>query len=81
MLHIYDKEDGSVGIFPEYFVDLDVVRFEGVASSIPSHEFLPLTDLTHISSTFLIMSNIDSWNKWSKNQMLDWLGSYSKGIA
>jgi hypothetical protein len=75
------EEDGPVGVLAEDFVYLYVVRFEAVAGGVPADKFLFLTDLGGDGGTLRIMSNMDSWKRWSRNQMLDWLGSYSKGIA
>jgi hypothetical protein len=81
VLDVDDQEDGAVGVLPEDLVDLDVVGPEGVASGVPADELLALTDLNGRRGTFLIMSNMDSWKRWSRNQMLDWLGSSSNGMA
>ena len=70
MLNINNQEDGSVGVFPENFVDLKIMGLERLAGGVPPYELLFLTDLNRIYVTFLIMSNIASWYKWSKNQML-----------
>ena len=61
MLDIDDKEDRSIGVFSENFVDLDVVGAEWLTGGVPPDKFLFLTDLIDIYFTFFIMSNIDSW--------------------
>jgi hypothetical protein len=81
VLDVDNQKDWSISIFPEDFVDLDVVGLEGIPSGIPADEPLLLAHLNHKKITLLIISNMASWNRWSKNQMLDWLGSYSKGMA
>jgi hypothetical protein len=81
VLDVDDEEDGAVRVLAEDLVDLDVVGPEGVARRVPPHELLLLADLHRVGRTLRIMSNIASWKRWSRNQILDWLGSSSNGIA
>ena len=63
MLNIDYHKDRFVAVLPENFIDLDVVRLEGVASGVPADELLLLTDLDGDRCTFFIMSSIDSWKR------------------
>ena len=63
MLNIDYQKDRFVAVLPENFIDLDVVRLEGVASGVPADELLLLTDLDGDRCTFFIMSSIDSWKR------------------
>ena len=58
VLNINDQKYRSIGILPKYFIDLDVMRLEGVSSGIPPDKFLLLTDLDKADCTFFIMSNM-----------------------
>lgn len=48
MLNINNQEDGSVGVFPENFVDLKIMGLERLAGGVPPDELLFLTDLNRI---------------------------------
>lgn len=59
MLDIDHEEGGSVSVFPENFIDLNIVCLERLSGGVPPDELLFLTDLSRNDFTFLIMSNID----------------------
>lgn len=71
MLDINHQEDRSVCILAEDLVDLNIVSLEGIARGVPAHKFLLVADLNEGRGTFRIMSNMASWKRWSRNQMLD----------
>jgi hypothetical protein len=58
-----DEEDGSICVFPEDLIDLNIVGFEGVSSGVPSDKFFFLADLHRGSLTLRIMANMDSWKR------------------
>lgn len=68
---IYDEEERPISVFPENFIDLNIMCLKRLSGGVPPDELFFLTDLSRNDVTFLIMSNIDSWYRWSKNQMLD----------
>lgn len=45
MFDIDDEEDGSICVFSEDLIDLNIVGFEGVSGGVPSHKFFFLADL------------------------------------
>ena len=61
MFDVDDEEDGSICVFLEDLIDLNIVGFEGVSSGVPSDKFFFLADLHRGSLTLRIMANMDSW--------------------
>lgn len=45
MFDIDDEEDGSICVFSEDLIYLNIVGFEGVSGGVPSHKFFFLADL------------------------------------
>lgn len=60
---INHKEDGTISVFSENLIDLNIVSSERVSCGVPSHKFLFLADLNEDNNTLRIMSNIDSWKR------------------
>lgn len=62
MLNINHQKYRSISIFPKYFIDLDVMRLEGVSSGIPPDKFLLLTDFFHHVKHALMIEMVEEPN-------------------
>ena len=64
VLNINNQEDGSVGVFPENFVDLKIMGLERLAGGVPPDELLFLADLPHHVEHCLVVQVVQKPDAW-----------------